>query len=187
MMSDCKATMEWVPVHQKMPPENVYVLAYTRGDEVYVAQYVNNVRWGFPGWFRQCKDRVPNLVTHWMPLPKGPDVITRDLIERGYKAGLVKVIDICDVVDEFGAHVAWPDEHETVCQIGNSWLYFAGPSGEGVPAEEYLAAVPEEDIINEIYDAICGLADDWKTNGDEVDYYYFYLTDHLDCCYSRWY
>ncbi len=54
---------------------------------------------------------------------------TRDLIEQGYKAGLVKVVDVCDGVDEFGNNVAFTDAHEPVCQIGGGWFYFAGFSG----------------------------------------------------------
>lgn len=41
-------------------------------------------------------------------------------------------------------------EHETVCQIGDDWFYFGGETAEGMQPEEYLRAVPSEDIVSEV-------------------------------------
>ena len=94
--------------------------------------------------------------------------ISREMIAEGYRAGLVRLIDS-------------PNGDGTVCQIGDNWIYFGGLEAEGISPEEYKKAVPEEDIINEIFSVL----DDFKTSGeeflDEYHYYAFWLKEHGIC------
>ena len=52
---------EWIPVSERLPPEETRVLAYD-GDKVFESEYWN-------GNWEWCAD-----VTHWMPLPEPPEV-----------------------------------------------------------------------------------------------------------------
>jgi hypothetical protein len=55
------AMSEWIPVSERLPPEETRVLAYD-GDKVFESEY-------WSGRWEWCAD-----VTHWMPLPEPPEV-----------------------------------------------------------------------------------------------------------------
>ena len=55
------AMSEWIPVSERLPPEETRVLA-TDGDKVFESEY-------WSGRWEWCAD-----VTHWMPLPNPPKV-----------------------------------------------------------------------------------------------------------------
>jgi hypothetical protein len=52
---------QWIPVDERLPPEETRLLAYD-GDKVFESEYWN-------GNWEWCAD-----VTHWMPLPEPPEV-----------------------------------------------------------------------------------------------------------------
>ena len=82
--------------------------------------------------------------------------ITKDMLRNGIKHGVIRF-----VID--------PNmESGTVCKIEDNWFYFGGETAEDMDPEEYLKAVPQEDIINEIFDVL----EDFKfENEDEYMYY----------------
>lgn len=83
-------------------------------------------------------------------------MITKKMIKDGIENGTVKF-----VVD--------PNmEHGTVCQIGLSWFYFGGLTAEEMDPDDYRKAVPEDDIVQDIYDVL----QDFLTS--ETDEYRFY-------------
>ena len=95
------------------------------------------------------------------------NMITKGLIADGIRSNLVRF-----VVD--------PNmESGTVCQIGDSWFYFGGLTAEETSPEEYLATVPMEDIVDEIFDVLEGFREA-EEYADEYDYYWhilFYRND----------
>lgn len=85
-------------------------------------------------------------------------MITEKLIRDGIRAKLVEF-----VVD--------PNmESGTVCRIGDSWFYFGGLTAEELSPEEYIANVPMEDIVREIYETLDAFNGDEELQ-DEYDYY----------------
>ena len=78
------------------------------------------------------------------------DILT-GLVERGYDKGIVKVIDS-------------PHDDGAVCEIKNgtewNWFYFGGLTAEELNAEEYVAKVPEENIVREISDVLMDFAEE---------------------------
>lgn len=69
-------------------------------------------------------------------------IITKEMIKSGIKAGLITFV---------------PDpnaDHGTVCKIGDNWFYFGGTEGEKCSPEEYTKNVPEDDIIDEIFETL---------------------------------
>lgn len=103
--------------------------------------------------------------------------LTRDMIERGYKQGLVRLTT--DTEFYKNARLPLIMKSCVVCAIGDEWLYFGGEKAETSTVKEYTANIPEETIISEIYSAILELAENWKKNGDECEYYYHYLKEHV--------
>lgn len=61
-------------------------------------------------------------------------------------------------------------ESGTVCCIGDSWFYFGGQTAEEMNPEEFVAAVPIDDIINEIFDVL----DDFRRDEELQDEYNYY-------------
>lgn len=107
--------------------------------------------------------------------------LSRDMIERGYKQGIVRLATdtyFVSGVYEY-AESAADDDVGVVCAIGDNWFYFGGEEAETSTVKEYTANIPEESIITQIHDAILGLAKDWELNGDECEYYYHYLKEHV--------
>lgn len=92
-------------------------------------------------------------------------MITKEMIEAGYKAGIV---ELCES----------PNDDGVVCKIGEIWFYFGGLTAEESTVEEYKNCVPEEDIVDEIY----GVLDDFRKDGeeflDEYLYYECFLREH---------
>lgn len=95
--------------------------------------------------------------------------ISREMIAEGYRTGLIRLIES-------------PNGDGTVCNIADNWFYFGGLEAEGISPEEYKNAVPEEDIISEIFSVL----DDFKTSGeeflDEYRYYALHLQEHGISC-----
>ena len=92
-------------------------------------------------------------------------MITKKMIAVGYKAGIV---ELCES----------PNDDGVVCKIGEIWFYFGGSTAEECTVDEYKKFVPEEDIVNEIFDVL----DDFQRSGeefiDEYHYYEYYLKEH---------
>ena len=85
-------------------------------------------------------------------------MITKRMIQDGIRANLV----------EF---VADPNMGGgTVCKIGSSWFYFGGLTGEELSPRQYLARIPKEDIIQEIFETLEEFREDEELR-DEYDYY----------------
>lgn len=85
-------------------------------------------------------------------------MITKAMIRDGIKSGKVGF-----VVD--------PNmDHGTVCKIGDCWFYFGGLEAEQENPDDYTAHVPQEDIIDEIFDVL----DEFHQLDDFVDEYNYY-------------
>lgn len=66
----------------------------------------------------------------------------------------------------------------TVCEIGDGWFYFGGITTEGMRPEDVAIEIPEDDIIDEIYNAL----EDFRTDdvfSDEYEYYRTFLEENL--------
>ena len=84
--------------------------------------------------------------------------ITKDEIKNGLRKGFVKLVTDPNM------------ESGTVCQIGDNWFYFGGPTAEDMTPEEYRKNIPEEDIVNEIFDTLDAFRKDRYFLG-EYEYY----------------
>lgn len=94
-------------------------------------------------------------------------MITKRMIQDGIRANLV----------EF---VADPNMGGgTVCKIGSGWFYFGGLVGEELSPRQYLARVPKEDIIQEVFEVLEEFREDEEFK-DEYDYYEAVLTYRND-------
>ena len=83
-------------------------------------------------------------------------MITKDLVARAYRQG--KITLKTDPNMESG----------TVAAIEDYWFYFGGITADDMSPEEYKNNVPENDIINKIWDVL----DDFRAeNPDEYAYY----------------
>ena len=98
--------------------------------------------------------------------------LTKELVAKAYDAG---VIEIISVAAAYGDET--PSDKSPVVKIGEHWFYAFGHEGEASKVKEYLANVPKEDIINEIYMTLVCLRED--EFGDEVDYYTCYMEEQL--------
>ena len=103
--------------------------------------------------------------------------LTKQLIERGYKQGVIRLTTDTEFYEN--ARLPLIMKSCVVCAIGEYWFYFGGEEAESSTVAEYKANIPEDTIITEIHDSILGLAEDWETNGDECEYYYHYLKEHV--------
>lgn len=84
-------------------------------------------------------------------------MITKEKIAQGLKSGVIRL-----AID--------PNmESGTVCFIGSSWFYFGGETAAEMNPHEFLKAVPQEDVVNEIYDTLQEFAED-EDLGDEYLY-----------------
>lgn len=84
--------------------------------------------------------------------------ITKDEIKNGLHKGVITL----DVDPNM--------ESGTVCRIGDNWFYFGGLTAEEMSPEEYRKNVPEEDIVNEIFDTLDAFQKDRYFLG-EYEYY----------------
>lgn len=110
------------------------------------------------------------------------DLLTRKMIEQGYKQGIIKLTTYADYYNY--VEQTKDDKVGVICVIGDHWFYFGGEEAEISTVEEYKNNIPENTIIGEIYDTLLGFGDDWEFYGDECMYYYYYLEEHLsfnDC------
>ena len=64
-----KDALEWIPVEEKLPEVNQRVLVFSKEDGVNMGCFAG----GHSFRVRLWKDQMlPDLVTHWMPLPETP-------------------------------------------------------------------------------------------------------------------
>ena len=63
----------WIPVEEQLPEDPVQkvliFVPHTHGNIVDVGRYLGADGWVLEGWYL-----TQNAVTHWMPLPTGPEV-----------------------------------------------------------------------------------------------------------------
>ncbi|HCB4005041.1 TPA: DUF551 domain-containing protein [Klebsiella pneumoniae subsp. pneumoniae] len=71
---------KWIPVSERMPEDDDFVYIWPRPDfgvELHIGQYCERNHKG-GGWYAQVYEQNygiewhPITVTHWMPLPAGP-------------------------------------------------------------------------------------------------------------------
>lgn len=88
--------------------------------------------------------------------------ITRKLVEIGYKNGIIMLTNIEGITD-------------TVCMIGKKWFYFGGMTAAQYNAEDYKKNIPEETIIDEIFNVLEALK---ETSKEEYAYYKYILENY---------
>lgn len=93
--------------------------------------------------------------------------ITKEMLKTCYQNGIVCITDS-------------PDLDGCVCSIGNDWFYFGGQTAEEENAESYIKNVPQEDIINEIYDALSEMRNDWDLYDAEYTYYFYTMQEQME-------
>lgn len=92
-------------------------------------------------------------------------MITKEMVSEGIHNGSVRF-------------VADPNmEGGTVCKIGEYGFYFGGETAEEMQPEDYLRAVPMDDIVNEVFDVLEDFRRYDETFGDEYAYYEAYLIE----------
>lgn len=92
-------------------------------------------------------------------------MITKEMVRDGIRNGSVRFVTDPNM------------EAGTVCQIGEHWIYFGGETAEGMQPEDYLHAVPMEDIVNEVFDVLEDFRRSSETFGDEYAYYEAFLIE----------
>ncbi len=90
-------------------------------------------------------------------------MITKEMVRDGIHDGSIRFVKDPNM------------EHGTVCQIGGGWFYFGGETAEGMQPEEYLRAVPSEDIVSEVYDML----EAFRVSGEELEDEYAYYEAYL--------
>ena len=111
------------------------------------------------------------------------DLLTKEMVERGYKQGIIKLTTYFEFTDN--NYRTEDDNVGVICAIGDYWFYFGCEEAGNSTVEEYKKNIPEDIIIEEIYNALLGLGDDWDLNGDECMYYYYYLDERLNSDYTK--
>lgn len=102
--------------------------------------------------------------------------ITKQMIEQGYKQGIIKLT----TEEEYCGNISANDEYEgVICQIGEYWFWFGGEKAEEYTAKEYKNNIPEETIIDEIFDTLSAFSEDLDTFEDEYLYYYYFLKENI--------
>ena len=94
-------------------------------------------------------------------------MISKRMIRDGIKANLIEFV---------------PDPNMgegTVCKIGSGWFYFGGLTAEELSPRQYLARVPKEDIVREIFEVLEEFRGVEELK-DEYDYYEAVLTYRND-------
>lgn len=84
-------------------------------------------------------------------------MITLEMIAEGMEHGDIAIVDS-------------PHGDGAVCQIGEYTFYFGGQTAEDMSAAEYLADVPEDDVVKEILGAL----EDFRHVPDFTDEYGYY-------------
>lgn len=95
-------------------------------------------------------------------------MITKEMVRDGIRNGSIRFVTDPNM------------EAGTVCQIGEHWIYFGGETAEGMQPEDYLRAVPMEDIVNEVFDVLEDFRRSGDTFGDEYAYYEAYLIERME-------
>lgn len=101
-------------------------------------------------------------------------IITREMIEQGYKQGIVQLVD-----DDWRFGKITDNDEEIcdiMCCIGEYTFFFDENNGNDTTIKDYLKNVSYDDIINNICET---LSDMQKYYEDEYLYYYWYLTEKL--------
>ena len=91
------------------------------------------------------------------------DMITKKKIKDGIKEHLVEFT----LDPNMGSG--------TVCRIGDWWFYFGGETAEEMNPDEFLKCVPEDDIVDEIFEALESFRQNEEC-ADEYEYYDYVLT-----------
>ena len=97
----------------------------------------------------------------------------RNNVAFGYKTGIIKII-YANAIEHCGCD-------GIACQIGNCCFYFAGLETEEYEnAKDYIANVPENELIDKITDAIIGIHEEieFEDPDGEGAYYYNFLKDY---------
>lgn len=95
---------------------------------------------------------------------RGSGEISREMIRNGIHKGIV--------LFEKDPNL----DSGTVCRIGSCWFYFGGLTAEEETPDEYLSHVPEEDIVEELYETLKEIRKE-----DEAEYgqYFWFLLENL--------
>lgn len=88
-------------------------------------------------------------------------MITKSMLKEGYHRALVELIES-------------PDGDGVVCQIGKMWFYFGGHKAEEMTVEEYKRDIPEDAIVDEIFNVLNQFEVD-PASRSEYDYYEAFL------------
>ena len=66
----------WIPVKERLPEENVDCLVYPASEEIAIARLIKGkfCSWWFDAFDSPDWIKVDGIVTHWMPLPKLPEL-----------------------------------------------------------------------------------------------------------------
>ena len=91
-------------------------------------------------------------------------MITREMIETGYKKGYVRLIN--NPIDDYVA-----------VRIGKIWCYFAGIDDGIFSVEEYIQSHTFDEIIDNIFDTLNTTIKEYFE--DEYLYYYHYLNERI--------
>ena len=84
--------------------------------------------------------------------------LSKKTILKGLKQGIVKIKEVND---------------EVVCEIGDTWFYFAGQLGEELTAKEYVEEMGIKTISKEVKEAIKGL------DKYERKYYKYFILENI--------
>lgn len=105
-------------------------------------------------------------------------IITKEMIEQGYKQGLIRLT----TGEEFSDYYGFLDDSGTgvLCAIGEYFFYFGGEEAELLTVAEYKKIFSEDTIIDQIHSTLEAFAEDEDLNGVEYKYYYYYLKEHLE-------
>lgn len=90
--------------------------------------------------------------------------ITKDMIKDGYRQDIIQL----SKKDE-------SSEKGVICRIGDYSFSFGGEKAETMTPCEYVINIPQETIINEIYEALEGFKNNPDKYEHEYTYYYHYL------------
>lgn len=104
--------------------------------------------------------------------------ITKEMLEKGYEKGLVRITSSRAAHDGNTARDA-SEELEPVAVIGEYWFYAFGMEAESRTVAEFLKNTPAEDIINDIYTTLEAFREDPDDYEAEYGYYASYLREHL--------
>ena len=93
-------------------------------------------------------------------------MISKEMIKEGLHNGAVKLV--VDPIMDSG----------TVCRIGELCFYFGGSEAEATTPEQYQKNVPEDDLVESIYEALESFRLDWSEGSqDEYQYYESHLKE----------